>query len=55
MKQTSLGVVADVGRDVEGVAVGDEVAAMAGRNGDGGWAVTGGDGGSYAEHWARSR
>jgi hypothetical protein len=29
------GVVADVGRDVEGVAVGDEVAAMADLNGDG--------------------
>jgi hypothetical protein len=42
------GLVAGVGRDVEGVAVGDEVAAMAGLNGDGGWAATGGDGGSYA-------
>jgi NADPH:quinone reductase-like Zn-dependent oxidoreductase len=42
------GVVAGVGRDVKGVAVGDEVAAMAGLNGDGGWAATDGDGGSYS-------
>ncbi|ETK37731.1 hypothetical protein MPTA5024_02550 [Microbispora sp. ATCC PTA-5024] len=42
------GEMAGVGRDVEGVAVGDEVAAMAGLNGDGGWAATGGDGASYA-------
>lgn len=42
------GVVAGVGRDVAGVAVADEVAAMTGLNGDEGWAATGGDGGSYA-------
>src|SRR5262245_37436309 len=39
------GVVAGVGRDVQGVAAGDEVAAMADLHGDGGWAATGG---SYA-------
>ncbi|SDL38513.1 quinone oxidoreductase family protein [Nonomuraea jiangxiensis] len=36
------GVVAGVGRDVDRVAVGDAVAAMADLNGDGGWAATGG-------------
>jgi NADPH:quinone reductase-like Zn-dependent oxidoreductase len=36
------GVVVAVGHGVNGVAVGDAVAAMADLNGDGGWAVTGG-------------
>ncbi|GAA1933495.1 alcohol dehydrogenase catalytic domain-containing protein [Streptantibioticus ferralitis] len=39
------GVVVAVGRDVNGVAIGDAVAAMADLNGDGGWAATGGNGG----------
>ncbi len=42
------GVVVDVGHDVTRVAVGDEVAAMADLNGDGGWAATPGSGGAYA-------
>jgi NADPH:quinone reductase-like Zn-dependent oxidoreductase len=39
------GVVVAAGHDVEGVAVGDAVAAMADLNGDGGWVATGGSGG----------
>ncbi|WP_062434452.1 quinone oxidoreductase family protein [Herbidospora daliensis] len=40
------GVVAEVGRDVTDLAVGDAVVAMADLDGDGGWAA--GDGGSHA-------
>lgn len=40
------GVVVETGRDVTRVAVGDEVAAMADLNGDGGWSAT--PGGAYA-------
>jgi NADPH:quinone reductase-like Zn-dependent oxidoreductase len=44
------GVVVAVGQDVNGVAVGDAVVAMADLNGDGGWSATGGSAveGSYA-------
>src|ERR1700761_6298708 len=44
------GVVVAVGDGVNGLAVGDAVAAMADLNGDGGWAATGGSAGegSYA-------
>src|ERR1700731_4426644 len=39
------GVVVAAGHHVQGVAVGDAVAAMADLNGDGGWVATGGSGG----------
>lgn len=42
------GVVVAVGDRVGGVAVGDEVAAMADPNGDGGWVATGDSEGGYA-------
>jgi NADPH:quinone reductase-like Zn-dependent oxidoreductase len=44
------GVVVAIGDGVQGLAVGDAVAAMADLNGDGGWAATGGStcGGGYA-------
>src|SRR5215467_3580149 len=38
------GIVVAAGHDVQGVAVGDAVAAMANLNSDGGWVASGGEG-----------